>query len=61
MNGGKSPMTNNIYFDNRDKSGAKYFRRVRRVEQATAIFLGITYGAAGAFGLYGLAVLVGWV
>jgi hypothetical protein len=54
-------MTNNIYFDNRDKSGAKYFRRVRRVEQATAIFLGSTYGAAGAFGLYGLAVLVGWV
>jgi hypothetical protein len=54
-------MTNNIYFDNRDKSGAKYFRRARRLEEVGAFFVSIVFIVVCALATYGLAVLVGWV
>jgi hypothetical protein len=53
-------MTNSIYFDNRDKSGTKYSRRVRRTEKIAEIFMAATVIAAFGLGMYGLAVLAGW-
>lgn len=53
-------MTNDIYFDNRDKSGTKYSRRVRRMEKIAGIFMVVGTMTVLGLGLYGLAVLVGW-
>jgi Co/Zn/Cd efflux system component len=60
MNGGKSPMTNNIYFDNRDKSGTKYSRRVRRMEKIAGIFMAVALIVVCVLVIWGLAALVGW-
>jgi hypothetical protein len=54
-------MTNNIYFDKRDKSGAKYSRRVRRLEEVGAFFVSIALIVVCALAAYGLAALAGWV
>jgi hypothetical protein len=57
----KSPMTNNIYFDNRDKSGALYRARVRRRKGSAVIMLTGLVVMYSGFVAHAIGSMVGWL